>query len=186
MVKFYCVFSIGLLITLSCAKVGLKEKWDLKLNKLESDKLRFDGYYYIGDSVKLYDPFFLFSNGVICREFNQFEAKSYLSSFEYFESLMNNLRFKTNFNGQEENWGIVEIFNSKIIFQYRRYDSNYGTYRHADVMEGEILNDTTFVFKEKYRIKRGRKKDVEKLKYPLVYKFRYFNTKPDSINPFIK
>jgi hypothetical protein len=54
------------------------------------------------------------------------------------------------------------------------------------VLEGEILNDTTFVFKERYRLKRGRKKDVEKLKTPLIYKFKYFSVKPDSINPYVK
>jgi hypothetical protein len=145
-----------------------------------------NGYYYLGDSVELYHPLFIFSNGIVCREFNRFKAISDTTSFEYFEIWMNNNQFRLNFKGQERNWGITEIQNSKIIWQYRRYDFNYGTYRHANVLEGEILNDTTFVFKERYRLKRGRKKDVEKLKTPLIYKFKYFSIKPDSINPYVK
>jgi hypothetical protein len=121
--KTATTFILGI-IFFSCAKVGFREDWDLQLDKVEQGKLKLNGYYYLGDSVELYHPLFIFSNGIVCREFNRFKAISDTTSFEYFEIWMNNNQFRLNFKGQERNWGITEIQNSKIIWQYRRYDFN--------------------------------------------------------------
>lgn len=186
MVKKVATTFILSVIFFSCAKVGFREDWDLQLNNIEQGKLKLYGYYYRGDTNLIIAPIFIYNNGLICQIKNEFERNNNLNAFAVFEEFLNKNVDIENYFNDEPNWGIIEINSSKITWQYRRYDFNYGTYRHADVLEGEILNDTTFVLKEKYRLKRGRKKDIEKLKTPLIYKFRYFSVKPDSINPFVK
>jgi hypothetical protein len=51
------------------------------------------------------------------------------------------------------------------------------------VRAGQILNDTTFVIAESYRMNEGKKTEVKERNE--TYHFKQFNPKPDSTNRFI-
>jgi hypothetical protein len=80
------------------------------------------------------------------------------------------------------NWGIFQVEGSIIKFE-RWYPSSGGGLP-AYVRAGEILNDTTFVITESYRMQKGKKTEIRERNE--IYHFHKFSPKPDSTNTFIK
>ena len=78
-------------------------------------------------------------------------------------------------------WSVFQFDGNNIQFE-RWYPSSGGPFP-AYVRSGEILNDTTFIITEIYRMKDGVKTDVEESNE--VYQFQAFSPKPDSTNRFI-
>jgi hypothetical protein len=78
-------------------------------------------------------------------------------------------------------WGVFQIIGNEIKFE-RWYPSSGGPL-HAYIRSGIILNDTTFLITESYRMQKGIKTEVKKKNE--TYHFRKFSPKPDSTNRFI-
>jgi hypothetical protein len=74
--------------------------------------------------------------------------------------------------------GVFKTENNEIIIQY--YINWIGAYYLVE-KKGVILNDTTFVLKKLFDYKLNESKDINEL-----YKFQYFDIKPDSTNYIIE
>ena len=149
-----------------------KEKDD-KLNLVQQDfngnLLRLDGFYYkefenTNGGIS-FDRFALYQNGII----------RYLGA----ASLLSNDNFH---NGNHKgHWGLFEIENDNIKFE--KWASAGGPFK-AYISAGKILNDTTFIIKESYRLFNGNKTEFFALND--IYHFKQFSPKPDSTNNFIR
>lgn len=79
-------------------------------------------------------------------------------------------------------WGVFQIHSNVIKFE-KWYPSSGGPLK-AYIRAGNILNDTTFVITESYRMHKGKKTE-EKVRNE-TYHFRQFSPKPDSTNVYVK
>jgi hypothetical protein len=80
------------------------------------------------------------------------------------------------------NWGVFQVNGANIKFE-RWYPSSGGPLK-AYISSGEILNDTTFLITESYRMQKGNKTELKDRNE--TYYFREFSPKSDSTNKFIK
>jgi hypothetical protein len=79
------------------------------------------------------------------------------------------------------NYGRFLIENDNIKFE-RWYPGSPPL--PAYIRSGTILNDTTFVITEIYRMKNGNKTEVETGRNE-IYHFKQFSPKPDSTNRYV-
>ena len=176
MVRMASIFLYILLSVVSCSILDDKLSIDKEYN--DSDKLRLNGYYYFkygeDENTRLVIYFF-YKNGVL------FHAGAPLAT--EVEENENSLKDSSFYGGtmkSKARWGIYNISGDTIAFE-RWYPSTGSL--PAYVRSGKILNDTTFVITESYRMRFGRKWEYDQ-EYR-VYHFREFKHKPDSTNPFI-
>jgi hypothetical protein len=160
-------------------------------NILSHDKLSIDRVNYIGNELKisgyfyykystsadnLYSIYFLYSNGIVMHG-----GATKESNLLTLETEFQNGIYYNKIKDSRYHWGVFRIENDIIKIE-RWYPSSGGKLR-AYVREGIILNDTSFVIKEFYRDRRGKKKDFEELQEN--YYFKNFSPKPDSTNKYV-
>lgn len=144
------------------------------------DELRIDGYYYlkypVADGTNRMNIYFLYENGIILYGEAPSEANIETKEEDYRSG-----RYYDLVNDKKYYWGVFNIEGDNIQFE-RWYPSKppLETY----VRSGKIVNDSTFVITESYRLKGNRKKDINKEEE--LYRFKHFAPKPDSTNRFIK
>jgi|JI6StandDraft_1071083.scaffolds.fasta_scaffold35627_2 hypothetical protein len=137
-----------------------------------SPALRTNGYYYSEwETGEKWDVLFFNSNGIVLLPF--FIAKS--DSSLIMEKLQED-GFYGGGGGHALDWGIFHITNSTIVME-KWYPSNRLV---PGVNEGQILNDSTFVFNFFYQCDHS---DFH-LQHE-VWHFKNFEMKPDSICDFI-
>ena len=154
------------------------DELNLVRQNYKGDELRIDGYYYRNINIYntiYYQMFFLYSNGVI---FGGISTKE--TGLAEFEVKFADGTFYNNYSQFIYYWGLFEINNEKII--YEKWMSTWPPYQ-AYTYEGEILNDTTFVITESYRIVNGEITEYEVENK--TFHFKKFSPKPDSTNSFI-
>ena len=140
------------------------------------NQLRIDGYYYSRYGVPEYaDVYFFYKDGIVLHG----------GTFPYTEVMKKETEYKNQVwivavKKIKAWWGIFFIEGSKIKFE--RWHCAEG-FCKAYVREGEILNDTTFIVTQSYRMRNGQKTEVS-IKNE-TYRFRPFGPKPDSSNVFI-
>lgn len=133
-----------------------------------------DGYYYHewGDPANR-SIFFFYQNGIIYR--NTFFEIDSTDNYE------KKIRYKYSDDNFIWKGGVFSISNDIIKYEFLYCAETCKAY----IDEGKILNDTTFVITESYRLrKNGTKKKVRKKEE--TYHFKQFSPKPDSTNSFIK
>jgi len=177
--KRYLIIIFVFMVLVSC------EKWPWQPDKLHLEKsdyngneLRIDGYYYLryGRDLNYVSIFFLYQNGIILYGGSFLSDKLPDKEKEYLS-----VNWYEGIKDYTHRWGLYNIEGNRI--KYERWVPMEGTDR-AYTFEGEILNDTTFVITESYRIKRGKEKEWEIENE--VYHFKQFSPKPDSTNNFVK
>ena len=178
MIKLLCL-TMGIMISMNNCKKEEKTDDVLSIKKVPytSFELRTDGYYYQNfGSNTIHDISFFYNDGVILNigggEQTFTEAEEYIKS-----QFINNQSYKNSKIG----WGVFIIKSNKIFFE--RWYPSQKPYK-AYVREGLILNDTTFIITEFYRIHGGQKTGVESRNE--TYYFKQFSPKPDSINTFVQ
>lgn len=177
--KKYIIIFIFFVSFTSCEKIMCREDDDeLFFTRKEyiGNEARTDGYYHrIGYNGVINDVYFLFRNGVIMSlsgaEDNIKEMDKYILD---------------RINNREYDWpkftyGVFLISDNKITVE--RWQPSKCPYKTA-VMAGNIINDTTFVINEIYRMQDGAKTDIREL--DRTYHFRQFSPKPDSTNNYIE
>ena len=130
------------------------------------NQLKMNGYYYrfSNDKSSIHFPIIMYKNGILIYMENGKD------SIEEMDEHIKNHKKKNKYV-----WGVFFINNDKIII-----NRLYSSYPHVGiVMEGVILNDTTFHI-TKYIF------DNKESEFDEVYHFREFYPKPDSINKYIK
>ncbi len=153
----------------SCKKTDKDDKLSLELNNYNTNEILIDGYYYtVLENFEgvIYNRFAFYRNGIV----------RYLGSTKSLQEI--------NFGpvDAKDAWGVFQIYSNEIKFE-KWYPSSGGPLK-AYIRAGNILNDTTFVITESYRMHKGKKTE-EKVRNE-TYHFRQFSPKPDSTNSFIK
>lgn len=150
----------------------------LSINKkpYTGSQLRTDGYYYNEYVPGYLTVYFFYRDGILLYG-NSFPVnKLHRQEEEYrngtFYELNSDLKYY---------WGVFDLNDSKIRFE--RWYPSQSPYKIFNKC-GVILNDTTFVIQESYRIQGGQKTNVEILNE--IYRFKPFSPKPDSTNTFVK
>lgn len=141
------------------------------------NQLRIDGFYYQSLENNTYFTGYIFYNNGITLHIGSHPNSN-------LEEIENDLRSTDWFSVVREAkymWGRFITDNTNIKFE-RWYPSEPPL--KAYIREGTILNDTTFVITESYRMKDGNKTDITTGRNE-IYHFRKFNPKPDSTNRFV-
>lgn len=174
---------LGLLLSLvmvNCKKSGLFQDDELSLSKQDytGNQIRIDGYYYFNysnNSIDYLSTFILYQNGIIL-----YGGSRLLSELPELEKSYKDGTFYNNVKSIKFAWGVYKIEGSKITFEGWYGERPYRVFGQ----EGLILNDTTFRITQSYRMKNGKKTEVESKNE--VYHFKSFSPKPDSTNSFVK
>ncbi len=160
----------------------LDDRLSIEQTESRDNKLRLDGYYYYVNYNENYDKdyasgtYFFYNNGIIVT-LGGFDI---LDKWEKHEERILTNELIDAVQKIKYAWGLFNIDNNIIKFE-RWYPSSGGPLK-AYVRKGIILNDTTFVIKESYRMVNGKKRDLDKENE--TYHFKQFSPKPDSTNRF--
>jgi len=168
-----------LVFCLSCEEPVIYKDFILKKIPYTGNELRMDGYYY-----RYYDcggnnciaAYCFYRNGILLHI-----GGGALSLEERDEEIKQFMERDLNSNYERSRWGLFVVDNQIIKFELY-YPQEYFT-RWTGIMEGVILNDTTFritSFYDPSNDERRTKNDT--------YYFRQFSPKPDSTvaNKWIK
>jgi hypothetical protein len=172
----------GLLLCLiisanSCKKENtMDDLLSIKKAPYAGSELRTGGYYYNEYIPGYLTVYFFYTDGTVL----------YGNSFSSNELSFHEVKYS---NGAHYNyaknlkyyWGIFKIEGNELLFE-RWYPSQPPL--KAYIRSGAILNDTTFIITEFYRMQGGQKTNVESRNE--MYHFKVFNLKPDSTNSFVK
>jgi hypothetical protein len=178
MLYLFLIAIIGLAVNCSNDKIGNDDELSIQRTPYTGNQLRINGYYYqkYGDPEKL-TVYFLYENGILLYAGSGYE----MSKMNEFENKFASNQFIEKRKDVKFCWGLFNIDSTNIMFE-RWYPSErpYKAYIRA----GEILNDTTFVITQSYRMKSGKKTEIRDRSE--TYQFKQFDPKPDSTNKFIK
>lgn len=168
-----------LLFVSSCFNENLWEwlfpddKPTIQQKQYEGDNLRIDGFYCY-DTEDDYDPtniIVLYRNGVVLGP----AGTIYSNVDDTYNNLIEN-KEQGYYVDIIDWWGLFEIEDSIIRLEYY-LPSMYG--HHTYLMQGTILNDTTF---HMTKGKHSDKSNYETIDY--LYGFHKTDAKPDSTNNF--
>ena len=173
--KIKVIVSLSVLLSLAgCGKLFKDDELTLAKQPYIGNELRLDGYYYLMSSVYdcFDDTYFFYRDGTAlsCEG-----SPLYESPFNYMERLLDgyNNKYKTG-------WGVFKIEGDSISIERWWFASESSGVR-AGLMEGIILNDTTFQITS---ITWTGTETVYKKND--IYHFHAFTPKPDSTNQFIQ
>jgi hypothetical protein len=179
MLRNIIFFNSLLFLFTSCKKDRLSKDDELSIQRTPytGNQLRIDGYYFEKSNNSYFSLYCFYRNGGLLAAGGVFSSTQEM--VEYLnKELINSQKYKE----YKSNWGVFNIEGNQIKFE-RWYPSSGGGLP-AYVRAGEILNDTTFVIKESYRMQKGKKIEVKERDE--TYHFKQFSPKPDSTNSFIK
>ena len=168
-----------LVFCLSCEEPVIYKDFILKKIPYIGNELRMDGYYYRYldcESNKYIAACCFYRNGIVLHMGGG--ALSLKEADEYVKQFMER---DVNSNYERSNWGLFVVDNQTIKFELY-YPQEYFT-RWTGIMEGVILNDTTFRITSFYDLSNDERYTVNDTFY-----FRQFSPKPDSTvaNKWIK
>ncbi len=159
----------------SCKKLCEDDTISIIKKENESSKLRTDGYYYHCDTDgRFIFDFFLYKNGIL------FRVTAVESTFEDYErKILAFDNIQRYYRNKKKFWGTYVIENDTI--RYELYYPGSSCAMSTWIMEGIILNDSTFHILKSYK---PNKSDLQK--EDKIYHFKLYSPKPDSTNPYIK
>ncbi len=168
-----------LVFCLSCEKLIAYKDFILKKTLYTGNELRMDGYYYRYLDCEGNNCIFaycFYRNGIVLHMGGG--ALSLKEADEYVKQFMER---DINSNYERSNWGLFVVDNQTIKFELY-YPQEYFT-KWTGIMEGVILNDTTFRITSFYDLSNDERYTVNDTFY-----FRQFSPKPDSTvaNKWIK
>jgi len=178
MVNLYFIMILSVVSSCNIDDIFKDDELSIAREPYIGNQLRIDGYYYQENDGKFYTMHCFYRNGIVLYLGGGFS----LSQIIELENRIQDGSFYNDAKKLKTYWGVFKIENSNIKFE-RWYPSSGGglpTY----VREGNILNDTTFVITESYRMKKGKKTEAETRNES--YYFKAFSPKPDSTNTFIE
>ena len=168
-----------LVFCLSCEEPVIYKDFILKKIPYTGNELRMDGYYYRYLDCEGNNCIFaycFYRNGIVLHMGGG--ALSLKEADEYVKQFMER---DINSNYERSNWGLFVVDNQTIKFELY-YPQEYFT-KWTGIMEGVILNDTTFRITSFYDLSNDERYTVNDTFY-----FRQFSPKPDSTvaNKWIK
>ena len=157
-----------------CTKWSEDEKLTLPKTPYTGNELRTDGYYY-HDGEKAIIVVFLYEDGTMIRA-----GSILVQEIPQREEMFKNGEFYEHIKNNKTCWCVYRIEDDNITTNYWVSPRPFQCYFE----EGTILNDTTFVIQNYYRIVNGEK--TEETETNKMFHFRQFSPKPDSTNIFIQ
>lgn len=171
--RYLIAFSFFLL---GCEKLFKDDVLSIPQTSYQGNQLRIDGYYYKSNPNSSYVVYIFYRNGTIL------SAGSFMNSnLSDIETTLQDPSWISAKDDYKFNYGRFLIDGDSIQFE-RWYPGSPPL--PAYVRVGNILNDTTFVVKEVYRMKNGEKTEEESGRNE-IYHFKQFSPKPDSTNQFV-
>jgi hypothetical protein len=177
--KKIVLYSIICILLFSCKKSNFEDD-ELSISKTPflGNQLRIDGYYYNRYSVSgghNYNIYFFYENGIVLYGGGFSEDK--IAEIEN--------KYRTGelpIYAQERKyyWGLFIVEGDKIMFE--TWNPGPRPYK-AYIKAGGIINDTSFVINERYRLVDGVKTDHTDQND--LYIFKYFSPKPSNVNPYL-
>ena len=164
----------------SCTKKHDESKDDkLILAKIpySGTELKINGVYYTYSTIeptKKAGPTFFYNNGF----FLTFGCGNDTELIQCINEVSNNNWAQNSKSG----WGLFEIEGTSLYYE-RWYPKSFGSIYKVFSHECEILNDTTYLVKKKYRLVNGQQTEVSFPNH--TYHFVQFQNKPNSDNNFI-
>lgn len=159
-----------------CGKCQKDDELTLVKTPYHGDDIRLDGYYYLMSSTSnsFNDTYFFYRDGTVlsCRGTPVGE-----SPFLFMERLLKDPNISNDLQKYKSGWGVFRIEDNNIAID--RWYAQEGILP-AGLLEGIVLNDTTFQITSLTRVKTGEVREKNDL-----YHFRAFSPKPDSTNVFI-
>ena len=149
----------------------------LPMQAYSGNQIKINGYYYLGNSNSIYDSYFFYNNGILISGGGS-PAKT--ASFVFIEGQFISPSYLKALKKDKSSWGLFLIDGGTIRFE--RWFCAEG-FCKSYVREGKILNDTTFIVTQSYRMRNGQKTEIGMKNE--TYRFRPFGPKPDSSNVFI-
>lgn len=171
-----------LLVLTGCAGCGDDDPLSISKTGYTGNQLKIDGYYYGGypanENLKqdaVIDTWFLYRNGVAL-DGNTIEYQELAAQ----ENDWKTSEWHSNIKDLKYHWGVFTIEGNTIqIEKWYPSEKPYSSY----VNKGLILNDTTFLITEQYRMVDGSQTD--KVIRNETFYFKQFSPKPDSTNPYV-
>jgi hypothetical protein len=175
--KIISIIASVFMFMTTCKKETVDDQLSLIREPFIGNNLHIGGYYYqkAGNSL-VYDFSFFYSNGIFLNGGGG--EKSIIQAEDYIKRL---LIINKAHQGTKIGWGVFKVEGINIKFE--RWYPSERPYK-AYVGEGKIINDTTFVITESYRMQKGAKTDIQPKNE--TYYFKQFSPKPDSTNEFVK
>ena len=176
MVKKIFLYITTIVFLSSCSR----KLTELILNKTTyiGNELRIDGYYYSDDYTqhRYRNVAVFYRNGVCIHFTTSIERTDTLQFIE--RDILLNKSIMSRFRNDPSHIGVFQIIKDSLIFEIWEGASIKNTYTFSHF--GTILNDTTFL------ITKTTNNDTRKSEPKnLIYKFKQFNSKPDSTCVFI-
>jgi len=170
---FLYLFSISLFC--SC-ELLIEDPKPLYLQRQEysGNHLKINGYYSQIDNNEIRTIYLFYQNGIV------FSAGSPNKSLNEADNYVQSLASNRSRRQYCYDWGVFIIDSIKIKFERWYPGYPFPSYVRA----GEIINDSTFLINESYRMINGQKTEVQAKNE--TYYFRAFSPKPDSTNIYIK
>ena len=170
----YIVITTIFLQMTACIKYFKDDELSLERRDYNGDELKIDGYYYqtYGNYLSIY---FLYRNGTI-----MYWGGGYsVNEIEQLENEFLNSYYIKSAQDDKTRWGVFQIKEDSIKFEkwYPRFPAG------TAMRSGNILNDTTFIIIETYKMVDGEKTQFKELNE--IYHFKKFSPKPDSTQSFI-
>jgi len=165
----------------NCNKDNLWKDDELSINKepYTGNQLRIDGYFYeIGVDGYLYPEYFFYSNGSLIYIGGRYSPNTIDAELENF---ITSPYYINDAKNDKLTGGLFII--DGLFIKFEKWYPSSGVGLPAYVRVGKILNDTTFVITESYRMQKGTKTETKERNE--TYYFRQFSPKPDSTNIFI-
>ena len=159
----------------SCRK---DDRLSIDKTDFTGNQLKTNGYYYQTDNSSYFDMYLFYRNGTIISAGGNYPNIAAVENYINTEFIQSQ-----GYKDSKLTWGLFKIDGNQIEFE-RWYPGSPGEKLKAYVRAGHILNDTTFIITESYRLKRGKKKDYETENE--TYHFNSFGPKPDSTNTYVK
>lgn len=176
-VKILIIISLNMLFyASSCEKSDINDdELILVKNNYVGQELKTEGFYYhtFQSDKESANICFFFRNGVYFTI-----GSPNLDEINDKEIINRYIKYSKN---TKYSWGLFQIEGDTI--KYEKWVPVEGPLV-AVTYEGKILNDTTFIVDNYYRMINGQKVDLTKIDW--IYHFKEFSPKPDSTNSFIK
>ena len=171
--KNYKSIVFGIIIFMIIASCSIREAYQddefiLEKTDYTGNELRINGYFHSDISAGgNYILYVLYRNGIILFPGGSDNPEETIDGFV------------EEFNSDSQTfWGLFQIKDNTIKIEYYMPKMYEGL--PAYIKAGEILNDTTFVFREQYR----SKDNSEYQEINETYHFKQYSPKPDSTNSF--
>ena len=175
LIKLIAVFVLTFFTSCSKYYVEKSDKLHLPKTAYLGNQLRIDGYYYQFHNDQFFDITLFYDDGTALfpmgLETNLINVDNYI---------INSFVNKDDYKNVMYWWGVFNIDEDNILFE--RWYPSEAPYK-AYINEGKIINDTTFIISNRYRIVDGVKTEIKEVNDE--YHFRQFSPKPDSTNTFM-